>query len=144
MTQTKLRELTWPVAWQDADLIQLLKGMGFSGALEPLSEHTMRIINFPGLMADLRPYLRARLGESLRRGLRFEQTGPLLGDTHEDRFRIAHGRECLELDGAAMTRLVMGDPEGLVTTIFNAPAHLKAVISALFPLPSFFPGLNYQ
>ena len=144
MTQTKLRELHWPVAWQDADLIQLLKGMGFSGALEPLSEHTMRIINFPGLIADLRPYFRARLGESLRRGLRFEQTGPLLGDTHEDRFRIAHGRECLELDGAAMTRLVMGDPEGLVTAIFNAPAHLNAVISALFPLPSFFPGLNYQ
>jgi hypothetical protein len=43
-----------------------------------------------------------------------------------------------------MTCLVMGDPEDQTNQKIQAPARLKEVISALFPLPSFYPGLNYQ
>jgi GNAT superfamily N-acetyltransferase len=144
MNQSKLKEIHFPVALQDADLLHLLQGLRLQGTPEPLEGHTMRLINFPGLMADLRPYLQARLGRSLLRGLRFEQSGPLLGDTHEDRFSIARGSERLDLDGAAMTYLVMGNPEDPTNQKIQAPAHLQEVISALFPLPSFYPGLNYQ
>jgi hypothetical protein len=146
-SKQNVRKLSWPVAWQDVDLIQLLSDGGIHGTPISLPEHTMRIINFSGLMEDLRPYLRARLTPGLRRGLRFEQSGPLLGgttsegDTTADRYAITRGSDCLELDGAAMTRLVMGDAE---TCSIQAPGVLQDVISALFPLPSFLPGLNYQ
>jgi GNAT superfamily N-acetyltransferase len=141
MARQGLQQLSWPVAWQDTDLIHLLQGRGSNEARISLPEHTMRIIHFPGLMADLRPYLRARLKTSLLRGFRVDQSGPLLGGSGHDRYLLAHGPEQLELEGAAMTRLVMGSPE-------NIPVHadgvLAEVIAALFPLPSFFPGLNYQ
>lgn len=144
MSQSNLQEIHFPVAWQDEDLLQLLQGIGLSGTPEPLAEHTMRIINFPGLMADLRPYLQARLDQRLRRGLRFEQTGPRLSATQEDRQSIIRGQDRLDLSGSAMTRLVMGVPgEGEVSSA-NLPGGLAEVVSALFPLPSFLPGLNYQ
>jgi hypothetical protein len=46
------------------------------------------------------------------------------------------------LDGAAMTRLVMGNTEGEKAPIQLSGA-LGEVIPALFPLPSFLPGINY-
>jgi GNAT superfamily N-acetyltransferase len=144
MSQSHLQEIHFPVAWQDEDLLQLLQGIGLRSTPEPLSEHTMRIINFPGLMADLRPYLQARLDKRLRHGLRFEQSGPRLGATQEDRLTIAHGQDRLDLSGAAMTRLVMGSPEEGKGISFSIPGSLAEAVSALFPLPSFLPGLNYQ
>jgi hypothetical protein len=56
-------------------------------------------------------------------------------------YAITRGQERLELDGAAMTRLVMGAPEGEMPACSEA---LSKVISTLFPLPSFLPGLNYR
>lgn len=144
MEQTKLQEIAWPVAWQDLDTINLLQENGLTGAPVPLIDHTMRIINFPGLMADLRPYLQARLGGNLRRGLHFSQSGPLLGDTHQDQLSIARAGERLDLDGANMTRLVMGDPENILSQPLTSSQKMAEIIQALFPLPSFMPGLNYQ
>jgi hypothetical protein len=77
------------------------------------------------------------------RGLRFEQSGPLLGGTGNDHYTITRGSDRLELDGAEMTRLVMGNADPHAEAI-QAPGPLAEVISALFPLPSFMPGLNYH
>jgi hypothetical protein len=131
-----LRELRLAVPWQDVDLLRLLREQGIAGDRIPMPEHTMRIINFSGLMADLRPYVQARLPASLRRGLRFEQ--------EKDRYAIVRGRERLELDGGAMTRLVMGIPQDMAGGLPIASGALGEIIAALFPLPSFWPGLNYQ
>lgn len=143
MTSNHLKELFWSVAWQDVDLIHLLQGGGNNGAAMPLYGHTLRIINFPGFMNDLRPILRARLDANLLRGLRFEQSGPLLGGLGADRYTITRGVDRLQLDGASMTRLIMGD-----TNIEDKSIHLSGalaeIIPALFPLPSFLPGLNYH
>jgi hypothetical protein len=144
MTHSNLQEIHWPVAWQDTDTITLLQEKGLSGTPEPLSDHTMRIINFPGMMADLKPYRRARLERSQVRNLRFEQTGPLLGANQGDQFRIVRGKERLELSGAAMTNLVMGDPGEVYVAAYSVPDKLADIVTALFPLPAFFPGLNYQ
>jgi len=76
--------------------------------------------------------------------LRFEQTGPLLGANQGDRLAILHGQERLELSGAAMTNLVMGDPGEVYTAAYSVPDKLADIVTALFPLPTFFPGLNYQ
>ncbi len=137
-----VRELTWSVAWQESELIQLLQASGYRAELAPLDGHTYRILNFPGFMADLRPVLRARLPADLLRGLRFEQSGPLFGGLGEDRYAIVRGPDRLELDGAAMTRLVMGSAEG--DEPVQLPGTLADVVPVLFPLPSFLPGLNYH
>jgi GNAT superfamily N-acetyltransferase len=143
LTTGEIQELTWQVAWQDLELIQLLQDCGFRASVMPLYGHTLRIVNFPGFMNDIRPILQARLGEKLLRGLRFEQSGPLLGATGPDRYAIIRGSDRLELDGAVMSRLVMGDTEG-ETEHIRLPGALAEVIPALFPLPSFLPGLNYH
>lgn len=137
-----LKELYWPVAWQELELIQLLQDCGYGGSVAPLEGHTLRIVNFPGFMHALRPNLRARLDAKLLRGLRFEQSGALIGTSGLDRYTILRGQDRLELDGAAMTRLVMGTTEELEP--IRLPGALADVLPALFPLPSFLPGLNYH
>ncbi len=136
MARLNLRELRLAVPWQDVDLLHLLHERGVTGDHIPLVGHTMRIVNFPGLMRDLRPYVRARLTRSQRRGLRFQQEG--------DRYAIVRGEERLELDGATMTRLVMGVPAEVAHEAPVASGALGEITSALFPLPSFLPGLNYR
>jgi GNAT superfamily N-acetyltransferase len=143
MTQNDLKELFWSVALQDVELIHLLQGGGNNGAIAPLSGHTLRIINFPGFMNDLRPILRARLDANLLRGLRFEQSGPLLGGLGADQYTITRGTDRLQLNGASMTSLIMGDSNIEVKSI-HLPGALAEIIPALFPLPSFLPGLNYH
>lgn len=135
MMRLGLREMRLRVPWQDVDLLQLLRARGITGRQVPL-EHTMRVVDLGGLMSDLRPYVRARLTARQQRGLRFEQEG--------DRYTIVRGRERLELDGAAMTRLVMGAPAQLRPEVSLRSGVLGDVIPALFPLPSFLPGLNYR
>ena len=138
VVQSKLAELRLLIPRQDVDLLQLLRAQGVTGDATPLIGHTMRVVNFPGLMSDLRPYVKARLTEDQRRGLRFEQEG--------ERYAMARGQERLELDTTATTRLVMGpvapditgEPGVLGTGV------LAGIVSALFPLPSFLPGLNYR
>jgi predicted acetyltransferase len=143
MTKNNLQELTWPVPWQDAELIQLLLDSGYGRSTGSLDGHTLRIINFAKFMDDLRPILRSRLDPKLLRGLHFEQSGPLLGGTGKDRYTIVRGSDRLELDGATMTLLVMGNAD-VQAEVFHAPGKLSEVISALFPLPSFLLGLNYH
>jgi hypothetical protein len=136
MARLNLQELRLTVPWQDVDPLQLLREQGITGEHVPLPWHTMRLVNFPGLMSDLQPYVRARLTGSLRRGLRFEQEG--------NRYAIVRGQERLELDGATMTRLVLGVPAEVAPSVPVASGALSEIIPALFPLPSFLPGLNYR
>jgi GNAT superfamily N-acetyltransferase len=143
MTSNNLKELFWSVAWQDIELIHLLQVSGYNGTTMPLYGHTMRIINFPRFMNDLRPILRARLDANLLRGLRFEQSGPLLGGLGADQYTITRGTNRLQLDGASMTCLIMGGTDIEIESI-NLPGALAEIIPALFPLPSFLPGLNYH
>jgi len=143
MTSNNLRKLFWSVAWQDVELMHLLQSGGNNGTVMPLYGHTLRIINFPGFINDLRPILRAWLDANLLRGLSFEQSGPLLGGLGADQYTITRGTDRLQLDGASMTRLIMGDTNIEARSI-HLPGALAEIIPALFPLPSFLPGLNYH
>jgi hypothetical protein len=140
INQLSLKEILVPVPWQDVDFFQLLRAAGVEMQWIHLPDHTMRVINLPGLMNDLRGYIAARLDASLRRGLRFEQSGPLLGHKGGDVYRISRGKDSLELNGWDLTRLVMGDPGAPV----SGPGALAEILPALFPLPAFHPGLNYH
>jgi GNAT superfamily N-acetyltransferase len=141
LEQPGMTELTLYLPWQEVDFIQRLVDLGATPEWEPLDGHTMRIINFPGLQQDLRPYIQSRLATKLQIGLRFEQSGPLLGTDGGDRLSISRGSDRLELNGAEMTRLVMGAPG---YTPPDALGALSEIITALFPLPSILPGLNYH
>ena len=143
MTAGNLRDLSWPVPWQDAELIQLLQDSGYQGHMESYDGHTLRIIDFPRFMDDLRPILQTRLETEMLSNLRFEQTGSLLAETGDDRYTITLGSDRLELDGAGMTLLVMGNADAQAEATYTSGT-LGQVISALFPLPSFLPGLNYH
>jgi len=136
-----LQEIWAQVAWQDVDLTQLLTRLGGEIIPEALFDHTMRLINFPALMTGLRAYVRARLEPKLRRGLTFAQHGPLLGAQGGDACVIARQQDRLELSVADMTRLVMGAPDA---PVISAPGALAEVLADLFPLPAFYPGLNYH
>jgi hypothetical protein len=144
LSQPGMRKLVWPAPWQDQELIELLEGMGCRGGSVPLLDHTMRIINFPGLMSDLQPYQHRRLDALDWNDLRFEQTGPLLSASGDDRFIIARGHDRLELNGAEITVLVMGGLDEAHVAPKIASSGLENLVSALYPLPSFFPGLNYH
>mgnify|MGYP000303683889 CR=1 FL=1 len=149
-----LRELRLAIPWQDFDLFRLLESVHQAAGAGTLPDHTMRLINFPALRQDLANYIAARLPISLRRGLRFEQSGPLLvdpwlGEAGEGRMAITwqggrQSAERFELSSAEMTRLVMGSSEQAGD---GAPPPAKGalgeVVSALFPLPSFLVGINY-
>ncbi len=151
-----VKDLRFPVPWQDLDLILLLKSWerkGQSPFCAPglplpewrsLPDHTIRVIDFPGLMDDIHPLVRARLDPAMSQGLHGEQSGPLLGMEGGDHFALVRGKERLELDGAAMTRLVMGETGSAHISANKVPGALADIIAALFPLPSFFPGLDYH
>ncbi len=138
-----INEIQAPIPWQDVDLIYLLRQYGGKPRWTGLEDHTMRLINFPALMSGLRLYTQSRLEPALRRGLRFEQSGSLLGGEGEGCCVVVRGRDRLELDTASMTRLVIGDPYGKLGEI-SFPGALAEIIPALFPLPSFLPGLDYH
>lgn len=140
----RLHTLRLDVPWQDGSLLHLLENAGIPGTSIALPDHTMRLINFPALRSDLAAYITARLPTALGRGLRFEQSGPLLADpsgAEEGRCAIAWHSLRLELTTAEMTRLVMGSP---APEEFSAPPPLDEMIQALFPLPSFLPGINFR
>ncbi len=93
VTISSLQEVYWPVAWHETDLIQLLMDIGYAGSAAPLYGHTLRILDFPAFMKDLRPILQACLDAKLLRGLHFEQNGPLLAGAGADRYAIFRGTE---------------------------------------------------
>jgi hypothetical protein len=62
----------------------------------------------------------------------------------DDRYIIARGKDRLEFNGAGMTGLVMGGLDDILIKQKIAVSGLADLISTLFPLPSFSPGLNYH
>ncbi len=125
----KINEIRVRALGHDGELIHLLRKRNLKVMEEPLGG-THRIIDLPGLVAKLRPYLRERLeGRDMRR-LSFEQEG--------DRCAIAYGEQRHELSLSEAAPLVLGAP--------GAPqlsGELARVLPAIFPIPFPQPGFNY-
>ncbi len=153
-----LSELDVFVPWQDEVVAEMLHYTcpGAETGAVPLPDHTLRILDFPGLMEALRPRFAELVGPKITHMLAFEQSGSLLAGAGDDRCVITLGEERLELDGAAMSRLVFGDASAtaVATAAANtetfagadslAPGVLQEVLQAVFPLPSFFAGLSFH
>ncbi len=113
----------------DTELIYLLRQRGFE-----LHERTLggthRIIDLPGLMKALRPYLAERLtGVELRR-LSFGQT--------ETTSAVCYGEERIEMPLSQAAPLMLGGPGGPALS-----GDLGQLLSAIFPIPFPMPGFNY-
>jgi len=113
----------------DSELVHVLKQRGLS-----LHERTLggthRIIDLPGLMKALQPYLAGRLPARELRRLSFEQTGA--GCV------IRFGDEALELTLSEAAPLVLGGPKAP-----RVSGDLGRVLSTIFPIPFPMPGFNY-
>jgi predicted N-acetyltransferase YhbS len=125
----KLNEIRVRALGHDGELIHLLRQRGLELVEEPLGG-THRIIDLPGLMAKLRPYLRERLEERHMRRLSFEQQG--------DRCAIAYGDQRIEISLSEAAPLVLGGPGAP-----EIPGELGRVLPHIFPLPFPQPGFNY-
>jgi hypothetical protein len=91
---------------------------------------THRIIDLPGLMRKLRPYLRERLTRTELRGLSCEQ--------QRERCAISRGDERVEMSLSEAAPLVLGGP--------GAPevgGELGQVLDRVFPIPFPTPGYDY-
>lgn len=145
-----LSQLEIHVPWQDKVVAEMLHYTcpGAETSDVPLPDHTLRILHFPGLMETLRPRFAELVGPKITHMLSFEQSGPPLAGLGDDRCLIKLGDEQLELDGAAMSRLVFGDAASFTTRIDPAaslaPSVLQEVLQVVFPLPSFFVGLSFH
>lgn len=114
----------------DEEFTYLCRTRGLALRPGTIPDHTIRILNLPGLMRGLRPYALARLSPAEVRGLRFAQT--------ELACQFAFGDECQEMDLSQAGRLVLGGPGAP-----NVKGKLGEVLGRILPVPMPLPGLNY-
>jgi hypothetical protein len=122
-------EITIQAMGHDTELVYLLRQRGLS-----LHEHTLagthRIIDLPGLMKAVRPYLAERLPAKELRQLSFEQMG--------ERCIIRFGDETLERTLSQAAPLVLGGPDAPPVA-----GDLGRALSTIFPIPFPMPGFNF-
>ncbi len=127
---TGLSEIQIEFATYDREFSYLATSHGIPLEPDTIYSHTIRLLDLPGLMRALRPYLQARLSPSDLRGLGVEQADGVC------RFSLAG--EWAELNLSQAGFVVLGGQEA--PEIGGA---LGRLTSAIFPVPVPLPGLNY-
>lgn len=125
-----LTEIKLEFPSHDRELAYLYGCRGVGMRAGTIRGHTMRLLDLPGLMRDLRPYLAARLPRQQLRQLSFDQRGETCV------FSSASQQTHMDLSHAAS--FILGGP--------GAPkvrGGLGDVLSLIFPIPLPMPGLNY-
>ncbi len=123
-----LNQLALASLGHDRELSFLLSGP--AAVLKPTTlPGTHGLLDLPGLMRDMRPYLAARLPRADLRPLSFDQQG--------DTCTFALGQQRLDLDPSQAVRLVLGSPDAP-----SVRGELGRVLSQIFPLPMPLPGFN--
>lgn len=124
-----IEEIRFQFPGRDHELPYLLSGRAIPLRRTILSG-ALRLLNLPGLMRDLRPYLAARLPRKVLRGLAFGQRGELC------RFSLADQHLDMSLSQAAA--LVLGGPDAP-----EVGGALGEALGAVLPIPLPLPGFNY-
>jgi len=114
----------------DEELTYLCRQHGLGLTPDTIPGHTIRLLNLPGLMKALRPYVLSRLSGAEARGLRFGQ--------NEEGCRFGFGTETSEASPAHAAAIVLGGHRAP-----RVAGELGAILSRLFPIPVPLPGLNY-
>jgi len=126
-----IQELSFNIPFHDAEFIYTLKEKGFKSSIENIPG-TMKIINFPRLMARFRPYIEERLDKKTSDLIRFNQ--------EKDRFTIGFGGEEFNTDARRLAQIVFGTPGK--EEIMVESRKITKILKEIFPLPSIWPGLN--
>lgn len=110
----------------DATMEAAVRSAGATLRQTPASG-THLLVNFPQLMARLRPWFEARIGLDEAADLEFTQDG--------ERYTFALGNDRHTVEGkAAAARLIFGHGE------YSPP---EGVLRRLFPIPSLWYGISY-
>ncbi|MCK4419481.1 GNAT family N-acetyltransferase [Candidatus Aerophobetes bacterium] len=126
-----IEELSFNIPFHDVEFIYALREKGFKSRIENIPG-TMKIINFPRLMARFRPYIEERLGKKTSDLIRFNQ--------EKDRFTIGFGREEFDTDARRLAQIVFGTPGK--EEIMVESRKIAKILKEIFPLPFIWPGLN--
>ena len=126
---SEVAEIHFRFLKQDRELSYLMASRGFKVGQATLSG-THRILNLPGLMRDLRPYLAGRLPRRQLRQLSFDQQGETCV------FSLASQQAAVGLSQAAS--LILGGPR-----VPRIGGELGDVLRSVFPVPFPMPGFNY-
>lgn len=123
-----IEEIGAVVLGHDRELAYLLASRGIE--LAPITlAGTLGLLDLPGLMRDLRPYLAARLPRADLRRLSFDQRGgSCVLQFCEDR---------LELPAPQATLRVLGSPDSP-----SVGGELGRILADIFPVPFPTPGFN--
>lgn len=129
-----LTMLGWQVQGHDALFRSLCERAGLPA--EPRSTPgTVKLINFPQLMARLHPYWEERLGRREAAKLTFWQD--------EDRYGFRSGEVAFVTDRDTTTRLLFGTPDGSEVQALAGQGEIAEILQALLPLPTLWYGINY-
>jgi predicted N-acetyltransferase YhbS len=124
-----LQEIKLRFPCQDREFAYLVSRRGLQVKSAPLWG-THRILNLPGLMRDLRPYLSARLASRDLKQLAFRQQAEIC--------TVSYRAQEVRLDLSQAARLVLGSPETP-----HVEGELGRVLATVFPIPFPMPGFNY-
>jgi len=129
-----IEELSFNIPFHDAEFIYTLREKGFKSRIENIPG-TMKIINFPRLMARFRPYIEERLDKKTSDLIRFNQ--------EKDRFTIGFGGEEFNTDARGLAQIVFGTSGEEEKEIIPKKGKITKILADIFPLPFIWPGLNY-
>lgn len=124
-----LDSIRFRVLGHDRELAYMLRRRGIALKAAVLSG-THRLVDLPGLMRRLRPYLAARLPRRELRRLSFDQEG--------EKCALMYGSERTELALSQAGALVLGGPDAP-----ELSGELAGVLSRVLPVPFPMPGFNY-
>lgn len=126
---SELHEVKVLALGHDRELVWQLRQRGLRLRKRTLGG-THRIVDLPGLMKALRPYLAERLPAMDLRRLSFEQS--------RERCVVRFGEEAMKMALSQAAPLVLGGPDAP-----KVDGDLGRVLSAIFPVPFPMPGFNY-
>lgn len=132
--------LRLPVIEGDAALEALLRQFGSEGT-PGVAWGTLRVINFPQLMARCRPLLVERLGLAPAAALRFAADAP--PGSAESGFTIAIGDDALRIPDLGTLACYLFARPGEAHEQVTGSAALKARFARALPLPALWYGITY-
>ena len=129
-----LTSLGFQVMGHDTQLRSLCQQAGWQGT-PCTTPGTVKLINFPQLIARIRPLFEERVGRKAAAQLTCLQ--------EEDKYAFTFGNQTWETDRDTTTRLLFGTLEGFPPAIQEVTGALGEVLRTVFPLPTLWYGMNY-
>jgi predicted N-acetyltransferase YhbS len=96
---------------------------------------TYKLINFPQLMARMRPRFEERLGVRASAQLGFWQV--------ETEYGFSFGEETFRADRQTATQMLFGAPDGSAAALAELDGALGEALRAVLPLPTLWYGINH-